>query len=112
MNMMVARETTGSQPVLASTVRRTSIGAMPADTAPTPTSLTFSNDLRLGLTADLVDQSAYDRAVERFKERKIALPTFAQVTDPTTAPAGTVASLEGVDPDAMDARNQIGRAHV
>ena len=71
----------------------------------TPSPLTFSNDLRLGLTADLVDRGSYDRAVERFRERRIALPTFAQMTDPTSAPAGTVASLEGVDPDAMDARN-------
>ena len=71
----------------------------------TPSPLTFSNDLRLGLTADLVDPGSYDRAVERFRERRIALPTFAQMTDPSTAPAGTVASLEGVDPDAMDARN-------
>ena len=78
---------------------------MPADTVPTTTSLTFSNDLRLGLTAELVDDGAYDRAVQRFKERQIALPTFAQVTDPSTAPAGTLASLDGVDPDAPDARN-------
>ena len=68
-------------------------------------STTLSTDLRLGLTADMVDQTAYDNAVKRFRERKIALPTFAQMVDPTLAPGAALASLNGVDADAADARN-------
>ena len=70
----------------------------------------LSTDLRLGLTADLVDKGSYERAVERFKERKIALPTFAQVADPTLQPSGVSASLQGVDPDAGDPAN-LWRVH-
>ena len=62
-------------------------------------------DLRLGLTAELVDATAYGNAVSRFTERRIALPTFAQLADPSTAPAEALASLKGVDPDAADAAN-------
>jgi cysteine synthase len=71
---------------------------------------TLPADLRLGLTADVVDQGSYDRAVERFREKQIALPTFAQVADPTLQPTGAAASLNGVDPDAPDARN-LWRVH-
>lgn len=73
-------------------------------------SQSLSTDLRLGLTAELIDKGAYERAVERFRERKITLPTFAQVADPTTQPAGARESLNGVDPDAADARN-LWRVH-
>jgi cysteine synthase len=66
---------------------------------------TLSPDLRLGLTSEMVNQKAFDAAVQRFAERKIALPTFAQVADPTLAPKGSLASLTGVDPDAADNRN-------
>ena len=62
-------------------------------------------DLRLGLTAELVDATAYGNAVTRFTERRIALPTFAQLADPSTAPAEALASVKGVDPDAADAAN-------
>ena len=62
-------------------------------------------DLRLGLTADLVDAAAYDRAVVRFRERKIALPTFAQMADPAQAPAAARQSLASVDPDSPDPAN-------
>ena len=68
-------------------------------------STSLSTDLRLGLTADMVDQTSYDNAVKRFAERKIALPTFAQMIDPTLSPKDAVAQLNGVDPDAADARN-------
>ena len=71
----------------------------------TSASRTLSPDLRLGLTSDMVDQGSFDRAVARFRERKIVLPTFAQVADPTLQPSGALASLQGVDPDAADNRN-------
>ena len=56
--------------------------------------------LKLGLTAELVDAASYDHAVARFKEQRIALPTFAQLTRPPARP-----DLDGLDPDAADARN-------
>jgi cysteine synthase len=62
-------------------------------------------DLRLGLTAAMVNQSSYDNAVTRFAERKIQLPTFAQLANPSLAPSGTVQSLAGVDPDTPDPAN-------
>ncbi len=78
------------------------MNAVPA-TGVAPSSAT--HDLRLGLTADMINQSSYDNAVKRFAERKIALPTFAQLADPTTAPATSVAGLASIDPDAADAAN-------
>jgi cysteine synthase len=69
-----------------------------------------SQDLRLGLTAEMINQTSYDHAVTRFAERSIALPTFAQLADPTLAPTAAVASLASVDPDAADAAN-LWRVH-
>ncbi len=71
----------------------------------TASATTSSSDLRLGLTAELVDVQARDNAVKRFAERKMVLPTFAQMADPTMAPGSAVSALHGVDPDAPDARN-------
>lgn len=70
----------------------------------------LSTDLRLGLTAEVVDQGSYDRAVQRFAERKIALPTFAQVADPTLQPLMAKAATSGIDPDAADPAN-LWRVH-
>jgi cysteine synthase len=62
-------------------------------------------DLRLGLTADLVNQRSYDNAVSRFAERKITLPTFAQLANPSVAPKALTATLPTVDPDTPDPGN-------
>jgi cysteine synthase len=64
----------------------------------------------LGLERDLVDRTAYDHAVERFREMRIVLPTFAQLADPDRIPAGTVAALATVDPDAAAPAN-LFRSH-
>ena len=40
-------------------------------------------------------QDAYDNAVQRFRERNIVLPTFAQLRDPSTIPAGISDQLRG-----------------
>lgn len=69
------------------------------------TSPPATTDLRLGLTAAMIDKASYDNAVKRFAERKIALPTFAQLADPSTAPSASVSGLANVDPDAADAAN-------
>ena len=39
-----------------------------------------------GLETEVVDAAARDRAVARFRDAGIALPTFAQLADPTLAP--------------------------
>jgi cysteine synthase A len=63
-----------------------------------------------GLERDLVDPAAYDRAVGRFREARIVMPTFAELADPERIPAATVAALGEVDPDAPDPRN-LFRVH-
>ena len=55
-------------------------------------------------------QDAYDNAVQRFRERNIVLPTFAQLRDPSTIPAGISDQLRGVEKDAADPRN-LFRVH-
>ena len=63
-----------------------------------------------GLEVEVVDAAIRDRAVKRFRQAGIALPTFAQMADPTLAPPHLVEQLSGVDPDAADPRN-LWRVH-
>ena len=56
------------------------------------------------------DRTAYERTVQRFRETRTVLPTFAQLIDPPTIPANARAALAGIDPDAPDARN-LFRVH-
>ena len=53
----------------------------------------------LGLERDLVDESVYDNTVARFREARIALPTFSQLADPSRVPAKVREALAGVGPD-------------
>ena len=62
---------------------------------------------QLGLANTVVDEKALANSVKRFAEQKIVLPTFAQLADPSTIPAGITA---GVHKDAPDARN-LFRVH-
>ncbi len=64
----------------------------------------------LGLFDEVVDQAAYDRTVERFRQRQIQLPTFGQLAEPHTIPDGIVAGLTDVGADDPDARN-LWRVH-
>jgi cysteine synthase len=64
----------------------------------------------LGLETHVVDQSVYNNSVKRFRERGILLPTFAQLAEPSTIPAGIVERLRAVEPDAPDALN-LFRVH-
>ena len=64
----------------------------------------------LGLYDEVVDPEALTRTTERFRERNIVLPTFAQLADPTTLPAEVDGLLEDVGPDDADARN-LWRVH-
>ncbi|MDH3194449.1 MAG: pyridoxal-5'-phosphate-dependent protein subunit beta, partial [Acidimicrobiia bacterium] len=59
----------------------------------------------MGLFDDVVDEQALTNTVDRFREREIALPTFAQLADPSTMPAGVMDVLANVGPDDPDPRN-------
>lgn len=61
--------------------------------------------VKLGLCADVVDTRSYQNAVRSFRERRIVLPTFAQVADPKLASPFPVADLAGADPDTPDPHN-------
>ncbi len=52
---------------------------------------------RYGLLQSIVDPDSYGRSVERFREAKIILPTFAQLADPSTIPDAIVAALGNVE---------------
>jgi cysteine synthase len=65
---------------------------------------------RLGLEREMVDAGVYERTLGRFRELGIRMPTFAQLTDPSTIPAPIASALEGIDPDAPDPLN-LFRAH-
>jgi cysteine synthase len=61
-------------------------------------------------TPQLVDADAYRHAVTRFREQGIALPTFAQLADPSTITDATQAALGNVDRNVADPRN-LWRVH-
>ena len=44
-------------------------------------------------------QGILERAVERFRRDRIPLPTFRELADPSTVPAGLLAALDAVGPD-------------
>lgn len=54
---------------------------------------------RLGLEQHRVDERAYQNSVQRFRERGVGLPTFAQLADPSRIPAGIRAALGSIPPD-------------
>jgi cysteine synthase len=62
---------------------------------------------QLGLADEVVDATTRERAVARFREQRIVLPTFAELADPTTIDPNVT---DGVDPDAADPRN-LFRVH-
>jgi len=62
---------------------------------------------RPGMATTVVDNTVYERAVARFRERRIVMPTFAQLANPTTIPASATGDA---DPDAPDPRN-LFRVH-
>ncbi|MEM9459197.1 MAG: pyridoxal-5'-phosphate-dependent protein subunit beta [Myxococcota bacterium] len=61
-------------------------------------------------STEIVDEAARRRAVARFAEAGIVLPTFSQLADPTTIPASITAALDRIDPDAASALN-LFRVH-
>ena len=79
-------------------------------TATTPTSDLHRDALenQLGLADRVVDETALQHSIERFRERGITLPTFGQLADPSSF---SHADLVGdADPQGQDARN-LWRVH-
>jgi cysteine synthase A len=54
---------------------------------------------RLGLERDLVDAAVYGRTVDRFRQARIVLPTFAQLAEPTKVPEPVAGALRSIGPD-------------
>jgi len=54
---------------------------------------------QLGLERELVDEQVLRRSVARFREARIALPTFAQLADPELVPQDVRGRLAGIGPD-------------
>ncbi len=63
-----------------------------------------------GIETNMANQGVYDRAIQRFRDNKIALPTFAQLADPSKIPAGITRALAAIEPDAPHALN-LFRVH-
>jgi cysteine synthase len=60
--------------------------------------------------SQLADPGALERTVELCRERRIVLPTFAQLADPDLVPHGIRTALTGVGPDDADPLN-LFRVH-
>ena len=60
--------------------------------------------------AEIADRAAYDRAIQRLREARVALPTFDELADPSRIPASLTNGLAGVDPDAAHPLN-LFRVH-
>ena len=52
------------------------------------------------LKSSIVDSAVRDRNINRLRERGTVLPTFSELADPATIPAGIKEDLTAVDPDA------------
>jgi len=65
---------------------------------------------RQGLERAVVDAPVYGRAVQRFRDARIVMPTFAQLADPLTIPYAISERLANVSPDAPDPLN-LFRVH-
>ena len=65
---------------------------------------------RPGLATEVVDTSVYERAVQRFREQRIVMPTFAQLAEPMDLAPEVAADVAAADPDAPDPRN-LFRVH-
>ena len=66
--------------------------------------------VRLGLEKNVVDQGVYANSIQHFRDAKIALPTFAQLADPSRIPDRVRAALADIDPDSPHPLN-LYRVH-
>ncbi|MGN1072783.1 MAG: pyridoxal-phosphate dependent enzyme [Bradymonadia bacterium] len=65
---------------------------------------------RLGVTTKIADEATLKDTIARFKERKMSLPTFAELANPALISDDIKARLANVDPDAPDPLN-LYRVH-
>ncbi len=63
-----------------------------------------------GLEQHVVDRKVYSRTVNRFREARILLPSFAELAAPVSIPTGIRHALARVKADAADPRN-LFRVH-
>ena len=63
-----------------------------------------------GLEDHIVDRGVYDRAVRRFRDAQVLLPTFAELAEPHKIPATVRQALAGVKPDEAHPLN-LFRVH-
>jgi cysteine synthase len=54
---------------------------------------------RLAAAGEIADEQVLERTVARFRDSRIALPTFAQLADPGRIPPQALRGLAGVGPD-------------
>lgn len=88
-------------------LRRWHDGGVSSSTTSTSTLDSVTMRDQLGLAGSVIDEGSLERSVRRFAEQRIVLPTFAQLSDPSTFDASVTA---GVDKDAADPRN-LFRVH-
>ncbi|MFH1018832.1 MAG: pyridoxal-5'-phosphate-dependent protein subunit beta [Pseudomonadota bacterium] len=55
---------------------------------------------KLGLETHVVNSSVYEKSVKHFRDAKIALPTFAQLSEPKTIPSKIRSAMAKVDPQS------------
>jgi len=79
-------------------------------TTATPPAAATAAPSKLGLERDIVDEAVLARAVDRFRDENILLPTFAQLADPATIPESVLAHLATIDPAVGDPAN-LFRVH-
>ncbi len=65
---------------------------------------------QLTLIPEILDAKVRDRAVERLRQLRVALPTLSELADPDLIPERQRGMLAGVDPDAPLAAN-LWRTH-
>ena len=65
---------------------------------------------KYGLLQSITNSGNYERSVDRFREARILLPTFAQLSDPASIPAEIIQKLEEIDPDEAHPLN-LFRVH-
>jgi cysteine synthase len=64
----------------------------------------------LGREHPIVDLAVLGRSIDRFRDARVALPTFAQLANPSLLPGRVLAALPGIDPDEADPLN-LFRVH-
>jgi len=65
---------------------------------------------KYGLLQSVIDKDNYERSVSRFRDAGILLPTFSQLSDPSSIPEEILQKLEDIDPNAAHPLN-LFRVH-